>query len=248
MKKVLIFNLLLFACLALSCKKDYQNSKVYLLSQQITDDREDGYPLDTTNYTYDALNRISGITDGTKPNQIRYAIEYDDQNRVTVARKFDSYNRLIIQFDFFYRGDVVGYYFHGPQPTDIADTAYFTFNNKHQLTQITTAHSGIQTFGYDTQGNVSSTQSIHSDGSNSVDNQISFAYDNRRNPFSATSANNYFFMYVVKIGNPSTLIHNVIVRNADHFTYAYNNDGFPVKTTIKTYLTNIYIDYNYITR
>ena len=55
-------------------------------------------------------------------------------------------------------------------------------------------------------------------------------------------------MYVVRIGNPSTLINNVVERDADTFTYIYNADGFPLKATIKTYLTTIYVTYNYITR
>lgn len=247
-KSVFICGLLIALCIVAGCKKDYQNNKIYLLSQQITDDREDGYPIDTANYTYDAKNRITGITDGTLPDLIRFAIDYDDKNRVTIARKFDGSGNLIIEFDFFYKGDTIGYYFHGPAATHIADTAYFSFNAKRQLTQIATKHSGSQTFGYDSNGNLSTTQAIANDGSYTIDRQTSFDYDNQRNPFSESSANNYFFMYVVRIGNPSTLIHNVVERDADTFTYIYNAEGFPLKATIKTYLTTIYVTYNYITR
>jgi len=246
MKKVLFYAFVLMACLVAGCKKDSQKNKVYLLRQQITDYRADGYPVDTANYTYDEKNRITTITDASGTDQIKYVMAYDAQDKVTTARKYNSTGGLIIAFDFFYSGDVTGYYFYGS--SHVADTAYFTFNNSRQLTRITTKHSGSQTFAYDSNGNVASTTALPVDGSSNLGDQTSFSYDNRKNPFSQSSANNYFYMYVVRIGNPSTLKNNVLIRNADKFTYTYNPDGFPVSASIKTIRSTLYVYFNYTTK
>jgi len=246
MKKAFIYSFILLTGLVLGCKKDHKTNHTYLLSQQITDQRGDGLPIDTANYTYDEHDRISTITDGTLPSQVKYTIAYDNQNRVTTARKFDGSGNLIIQFDFFYRGDTTGYYFHAPTSSGPADTAFLIFDTKHQVTQIATKHSGSTVFEYDTKGNVSYTQNYSSGGATSVDNQTSFSYDSQHSPFAQTMRNNYFFMYVVRIGNPSTLINNVVVRNADTYSYTYNKDGFPTQGIISTVKSNIYLYFNYI--
>ena len=227
----------------MGCKKDYMDTKIYLLSQQITDDRADNYPIDTTTYTYDEHDRIIGIVDGSGSHKISFGIEYDNQNRVTTARKFDSNGALFIEFDFFYKPDTSGYYFYGP--THAADTAYFNFNDRHQVIKIMTKHSGYQTFTYDGRGNVATTQAFAQDGSSGLFDQISFAYDTQKNPFSESSSNNLFFMYIAH-RDPSTLINNVLVKDADTYTYTYNKDGFPTSATINTGKHIIPVYFNYI--
>ena len=248
MRKMLICCFALAMGIIAGCKKDGQKGPVYLLQQQITDDRADGYPLDTAFYSYDNKNRITSITDGTGEDKIKYIIDYDNKDRVTSARKYNSTGGLVITFDFFYNNNVTGYYFYGPGENHIADTAYFTFNGNKQLTKITTKHSGWQTFGYDGMGNISTTQGFKKDGSTNLNSQISFTYDDKKNPLLQSSPNNYFYMYVVRIGNPSTLLHNVTVRNSDRFTYTYNDNGYPTGVIIYTALTKIFIDYKYITQ
>lgn len=248
MRKMLLCCLVPAIVALTGCKKNSQSGPVYLLQQQITDDRADGYPLDTANYSYDYKNRIAEITDGTGTDKIKYVIDYDNKDRVTSARKYNSTGGLIITFDFFYNNSVTGYYFYGPGDNHLADTAYFTFNGNHQLTKITTKHSGAQAFTYDGMGNVATTQAVKNDGSSDFGSQTSFTYDDKKNPWSQSYPNNYFYMYVVRIGNPSTLLHNVTVRNSDRFTYTYNDNGYPTGVIIYTALTKVFIDYKYITK
>ncbi|HVV55914.1 MAG TPA: hypothetical protein VHC47_11335 [Mucilaginibacter sp.] len=244
-KKLIIPFIAVIVCLAAAgCKKDSQNTKVYLLKQQVTDDREDGIPIDTTTYSYDEKDRITGITDGSGTGRITMSIVYDSQNRISVARKYNSTGGLIIEFDFFYDGGDAGYYFFGP--THIADTASLTFNNARQVTEISTKHSGSQVFTYDSKGNIATSQAISSSGSSHLNDQISFSYDAGKNPLSQAAPNNYFVMYIINTTNPSTFINNVLIKNADKYTYTYNKDGFPVSLTIKTYLSKIYVYYTYI--
>lgn len=243
MKKLLIYGCVLAMCAAAACKKDKQNASVYLLKQQITDDSADGLPLDTANYTYDSQNRVTTITDGTSPSKITITITYDSQNRVVAGKKYDNNGNLFIEYDFFYRGDTTGYIFHGGS---LADTAYVTFNSKHQVTQITSGHSGYDIFTYDTRGNVASSQSYNNDGSFNINDQGDYSYDNMKNPFSETLPNNLFLMYVIFIDNPSTLINNVVNKNGEPYTYTYNKDGFPINAVITTYnRTSIKLYYSY---
>jgi hypothetical protein len=97
-------------------------------------------------------------------------------------------------------------------------------------------------------GNVATTQAFKNDGSSDFSSQTSFTYDDKKNPWSQSYPNNYFYMYVVRIGNPSTLLHNVTVRNSDRFTYTYNDNGYPTGVIIYTALTKVFIDYKYITK
>jgi hypothetical protein len=249
MKKSLLYGFVLMVCMVAGCKKDNPNNKTYLVKQQITDASAEGVPLDTANYTYDDKNRITKITDGTHPNMVTFTMVYDSQNRVTTASKYADNGNLIIEFDFFYNTGSSGYIFHG---SSLADTAYFTFNSKNQVTLINTKHSGSQQFTYDSKGNVATTTAVNADGSIDLGDETSFAYDNEKNPFSDIPANNYFFMYIVKIGNPSTLINNVVVRDADTYTYNYNSAGFPTSASIATLTATsavtLYIYYNYIVK
>jgi hypothetical protein len=217
-----------------------------LLSSQVTDDSADNVPLDTALYTYDEHNRLKTASDGIGPARVTFTMAYDDQGRMTTAKKFSSKGNLIIEFDFFYRGDTTGYYFYGP--THPADMAYFTFNTKHQLTLIQTKHSGSQVYAYDSGGNVSTTQFFNADGSVNISGQASFEYDKQKNPQSQMAPNNYFFMYIVMLYNPSTLVNNMVFKNGDTYTYNYNNAGFPTKATIKTFHANVYVYYNYIVK
>ncbi len=243
MRKFVVYGFGLMICLAAGCKKDHQNSKVYLLRQQITDDREDGAPIDTTNYTYDGQNRLTLVTDGTGSNKRTFTVAYDSQNRVSTARKLDGSGNLVVQYDFIYKGDTVGYHFFGP-PSE-SDTSYFTFNSKHQVTQLTSNHSGYETYEYDNKGNVALTESYGSDGSNGLADAGAYQYDNMKNPFSGTSPNNFFLMYIVLVDNPSTLINNATDKNGFPTTYTYNQDGFPISGITNTYYTQIYFYYNY---
>lgn len=249
MKKGLLYAFVLMICVVAGCKKDGQKSKIYLVKQQITDASAEGLPLDTANYTYDDQNRIIKITDGTHPNMVTFTIAYDSENRVTTASKYADNGNQIIEFDFFYNTGSSGYIFHG---SSLADTAYFTFNSKKQVSVINTKHSGSQQFTYDGGGNVATTTAVNVDGSIDLGDETSFAYDNQKNPFSDIPANNYFFMYIVKIGNPSTLINNVVVRDADRYTYKYNSAGFPtsgsIATLTATSAVTLYVYYNYIVK
>jgi hypothetical protein len=243
MKNFLIYSFGLILCLAAGCKKDKQ-TKVYLLKQQITDDRAEGKPLDTTSYTYDDSNRIIAISDGSHPHQTSYTISYDDAGRVNVAKKFSNSGALIIEFDFYYTPQATGYYFHNAT-TSLSDTAVFVFNAQKQLTTIQTNHSGRQEFTYDSKGNIATSDAFGADGSNNLFDNISYAYDNSKNPFSQTAPNDYFFMYVAYT-DPSTQINNIQVRDGNVYTYTYNADRFPVKAIVNTGTANITITYNYI--
>jgi hypothetical protein len=231
-------------CLAWACKKDYQNSRVYLLNQQIIDDRVEGKPLDTLTYTYDNHGRITNIVDGTPPRRISFVLTYDDAGRVSVAKKFNSSGALIIEFDFYYTAEATGYYFYGPSHSP-SDTAVFIYNDKNQIAKIQTHHSGSQLFTYDNKGNIATSDAFGADGSNNLYDNISYAYDNRKNPFSETAPNNLFFMYVAYT-DPSTFINNIQVRDGDTYTYTYNADGFPTKALVNTGTAIVTIYYNYL--
>jgi YD repeat-containing protein len=230
MKKLIIYGVALAMCLAAGCKKDNKNTKAYLLKQQITDETDEGIPLDTANYDYDANNRVTTIIDGSGQNKITFAVTYDGQGRVNTAKKFNSVGTLIIEYDFFYRTDSAGYYLSGP--AHAADTAYFLFNNKHQVSEIDTRNSGHTTFIYDSRGNVGMTQLYGSDGVNNLVNEDSYVYDSMKNPFSQMPPGNLFLEYIVMIDNPSTLINNVAGKDGDSFQYTYNADGFPESSLI----------------
>jgi hypothetical protein len=246
MKKFLIYGFVLAISVTAGCKKDKQNNQTYLLSRQITDDSADGLPIDTASYTYDSNNRVTTIVDGTTPNKQTITITYDSQSRVLTGKKFDNNGNLFIEYDFFYRGDTSGYIFHGGT---LADTAYFTFNNKHQVTQITSGHSGYNTFSYDSRGNVSASQSYANDGSFNLTGQGAYSYDDMKNPFSETAPNNLFLMYVVFIDDPSTLINNVVNKNGEPYAIVYNSAGFPTSAVVTTYnSTAIKLYYNYIVK
>ncbi len=242
MRKFVICGLGLMLCLAMGCKKDKQ-ANVYLLTQKIVDDRAERHPVDTTRYTYDSNNRIVAISDGSHPNQTNYTISYDDAGRVNVAKKLSNSGALIIEFDFYYTPQATGYYFHNAT-TSLSDTAVFAFNAQKQLTTIQTAHSGRQEFTYDSKGNIATSDAFGADGSNNLFDNISYAYDNHKNPFSQTGSNNYFFMYVA-FTDPSTHINNIQVRDGSIYAYTYNADGFPLKAIVSTGTASITITYNY---
>src|ERR1700739_2522263 len=98
MKKLLLYGCLFAICVAAGCKKGDKTLKTYLLKQQITDDRAEGAPIDTANYSYDDNNRVTTITDGNGSNKITFALTYDDQGRVNTAKKFNSTGGLIIEY------------------------------------------------------------------------------------------------------------------------------------------------------
>jgi YD repeat-containing protein len=243
----MLYGYLFAICIAAGCKKDNKVHKTYLLQQQITDDRVEGIPMDTASYLYDDNNRVTTITDGSPPHRVTFTVTYDDQGRAKTAKKFNSTGGLIIEYDFFYEGSAAGYYLYGP--SHIADTANFVFNDKHQVTEINTKHSGRTTFAYDARGNVGSTQIYGSDGLNNLTNEDDYAYDTMKNPFSKVPPGNLFLEYIVFINNPSTLINNVASKNGEPFSYTYNSDGYPVSVIITLYnhdLVKVY--YNYITK
>jgi hypothetical protein len=248
MKKLFIYGIVFAICLAAGCKKDNKAIKTYLLKQQITDDRVDGVPLDTVNYSYDDSNRPISISDFSGQSKVRFDITYDNQNRVSTAKKFGSNGDLIIEYDFFYTGGNAGYYFYGP--SHAADTASFVFNDKHQVSEIDSKHSGRTTFKYDTRGNVATTQDYDANGSYNFSDENDYTYDSMKNPFSQMlPVNNLFFQYILFIDNPSTLVNNVASKNGERFIYTYNADGFPVNADITTYANNhIKINYSYIVK
>jgi len=149
------------------------------------------------------------------------------------------------EFDFFYT-PAVGFYEKAIGKKD--DTAYFSFDVKHQVTEIRTLHAGFSTFKYDERGNVASLQNYKADGTSDLQDQVFYSYDNEKSYFSGIAPNNYYLMYIL-YSDASTLINNAITRNADVYTYTYNKEGYPVKATAKVVghqLTPIY--YNYIVK
>jgi hypothetical protein len=244
MKKLLLYVFLLMICLAAGCKKDNQNKKkVYLLSQEIVDDRADGAPIDTTNYSYDDQNHLTLITTGAASNRIRYTMSYNAAGLVDIARKVNSDGSIDKEYRFFYTPSI-GYVINIQSKKP--DTASITFNSNNQVTQIKTLRSGYSTFAYDARGNISILTNYNTDGSNDVYDDKYYTYDTEKNYFSGIAPNNYFLMFVL-FPDASTLINNAITINADVYSYTYNADGFPVKAMAKITnhsITPIY--YNYI--
>ncbi|MGZ3750666.1 MAG: hypothetical protein ACXVAU_05285 [Mucilaginibacter sp.] len=242
MNRWIVYSLAIGMCCMAGCVKE-RKIPVYLLKQVIVDDRVEGKALDTTAYTYDDQNRITTITDGAAPHKISFGLTYDSQGRVNTAKKFNNSGALVIEFDFYYTPNASGYYFYGVNHSP-SDTAVFTFNSNNQVTRIQTKRSGWQLFTYDSRGNVITSDGFGADGSNNLFDNITYSYDTRRNPFSDTTPGNLFFMYVA-FTDPSTLINNVVVKDADTYSYTYNNDGFPLKATVNTGTAIIPIYYNY---
>jgi hypothetical protein len=245
MKKLLLYVFGLIICLTAGCKKDNQNNKIYLLKTEIDDDRVQGAPLDTTTYTYDDQNRVTNIVEGSPPYRISFLITYDSEGRVDVARKMDTNGALLTEYDFYYKPDVTGYYFHAPN--NFTDTAVFIFNGNNQVTRLQTQKSGYQLLTYDNRGNVASSIRYEADGLNSIYNNVNYVYDDKKNPFSQMASNNLFFMYIL-YPDPSSLINNITNENGDTFTYTYNSDGFPIKVLINTGQAVVPVYYNYIVK
>jgi hypothetical protein len=242
MKKLLLYGCLFAICVGAGCKKGNKTLKTYLLKQQITDNTGAGGSIDTANYAYDDQDRPVNVSDFSGQGKVTFTLTYDSQNRVSTAKKTGSNGNLIIEYDFFYQGDAAGYYLYGS--THVADTANFVFNEKHQVIDITTKHSGHTTFAYDTRGNVASTQIYATDGLNQLTNEDDYAYDTKKNPFSQmTPASNLFIQYILFINNPSTLINNVASKNGEPYLYTYNTDGYPLSVVITLYNHNLVKEY-----
>jgi hypothetical protein len=245
MKKLLLCALGLMICLFAACRKDNRIQKVYLLRQQIYDDRADGIPLDTTNFTYNNQNQLTLIRTGYVENNISFTISYDAAGRVSVAKKLNGDGSVIKEFAFFY-GTSTGYIINAPSKK--ADTAIFTFNDNSQVTRIQTLHGGYTTYTYDSRGNIASLKNYFANGSNDLYDENYYTYDTHKSYFSEMAPNNYFLMFVL-YSDASTNINNVVTKNADTYAYTYNNDGFPIKATAKVIgraITPIY--YNYIVK
>ncbi len=125
MKKLLLYVFGLIICLAAACKKDSQNKKVYLLSQEIVDDRADGAPLDTTNYSYDDQNHLTLITTGTAGNRISFTMSYNAAGLVDIARKLNSDGSIDKEYHFFYTPSI-GYVIHIQSKNPIRLVLYLT--------------------------------------------------------------------------------------------------------------------------
>ena len=226
MMKLLFGILGLMVFTALSCKKGERLQKTYLLSQQIIDDRVDGLPIDTTNFYYDNGNHLTRVT--TNGSQ-SFTITYDDAGRVNVAKTINTDGTIAKQFTFFYTPKV-GFVKKATGKKD--DTAYFSFNDKHEVTAIRTIHAGFSTFDYDDRGNISHLQNYKSDSTSDLSDQVYYTYDNKKSYFSSVPPNNYYLMYIL-YSDASSLINNVVIRNADVYTYTYNADGYPIKAIAK---------------
>lgn len=242
MKKLLSCVLGLMTCLLFACKKGERIQRVYLLSQQIIDDTADGVPVDTTKFFYDDKNQLTLVktSDGRS-----FSITYDAGGRVNIAKTINASGSTVKEFDFFYN-NAIG--FVASVPGKQNDTAYFTFDDKKELTEIKTLHTGFSTFTYDDRGNVATLKNYAADGTDNLYDENYYTYDNEKSYFSQIAPGNYFLMYIL-YPDANTLINNVITKNADVYSYTYNNDGFPVKAianVVGRSLTPIY--YNYIVK
>lgn len=242
MKKLLFSVLGLMVIIAFSCKKGERLQKVYLLSEQIIDDRADGLPIDTTKYFYDNQNRLTLVKNG---DGHYFTITYDAAGNVNMAKTINPSGNLAKEFDFFYT-PTIG--FVTKVPTKEPDTAFLTFDDKHEVTEIRTLHAGYSVFTYDERGNVASLKNYKTDGSLDLYDENYYTYDDMKSYFSAVPPNNYFLMYLL-YPDANSLINNVVTKNADVYTYKYNSAGYPVSATAKVVgrsLTPIY--YNYIVK
>jgi len=242
MKKLLFGVLGLMVLTAFSCKKGERIQRIYLLSERIIDDRADGVPIDTTKFFYDNRNQLILVKNS---DGYYFPITYDAAGRVNVAKTVNPNGDVAKEFDFFYT-PTIG--FIAKIASKAPDTAYLIFNDKHQVTEIRTLHAGYSTFTYDERGNVASLKNYKSDGSIDLPNENFYTYDNMKSYFSDVPRDNYFLMYIL-YPDANTGINNAITKNADVYTYTYNNAGYPVKATAKVVghsLTPIY--YNYIVK
>lgn len=242
MKKLLFGVLGLMTFMIYSCKKGEPLHKIYLLSQLIIDDRADGNFIDTTSFYYDAQNHLTLVK--TLSGQ-HFSITYDAAGRVNTAKTINANGTTTKQFDFFYT-PTVGFYESALGRQN--DTGYFSFNDKHQVTEIRTLHAGRSVFNYDERGNVANSQYFAADGTTDLHDQSFYTYDDKKSYFSEVAPNNYYLMYIL-YADASTLVNNAITKNADVYTYTYNSEGFPVKAIAKVIghqLTPIY--YNYIVK
>ena len=242
MKKLLFGVLVLMVFMILSCKKGDRIQKTYLISQLIIDDRADGNTIDTTSFYYDNQKHL--ILVKTLSGQ-HFSITYDAAGRVDIAKTISASGTVTKQFNFFYT-PAVGFYESALGKQN--DTGYFSFNDKHQVTEIRTLDAGYSLFKYDERGNVANSQYYAANGTTDLHDQSFYTYDNQKSYFSEVAPNNYYLMYIL-YSDASTLINNAVTRNADSYTYTYNSEGFPVKAIAKVVghqLTPIY--YNYIVK
>ena len=65
------------------------------------DDRADGIPLDTTNYTYNNESQLTHIRTSSVEGNISFTISYDAAGRVSIARKLNGDGSIGKEFDFF---------------------------------------------------------------------------------------------------------------------------------------------------
>jgi hypothetical protein len=244
MKKLMTYIFCVTLFIAAGCKKDVK-TKIYLLRQQIIDYRPANHQVDTISYTYDDHNRITMITEPTGQSKGNFSITYREDGRVNVARKLSDSGAVVVEYDFFYTPNSQGYYFKSP--THSLDTSVFTFNDKNQITRIQSRRAGYLAYTYDSRGNVATSVIVGADNSVKFFDNVTYAYDTQKNPFSQIPSGNYFFMYISD-NDPSTLINNIQFKNGDTYTYTYNSDGYPVKGTINIGSALIPIYFNYIVK
>jgi hypothetical protein len=245
MKKFLICGIGLILCIAVGCRKDARIQKTYLLRQQVIDYRPANHQVDTITYTYDDHNRITMISEPTGQNKGNFSMTYLEDGRVNVAKRLTNSGAVITEYDFFYTSDSQGYYFHGPNLP--LDTAVFIFNAKNQVIKVQSKRTGYSSFTYDGQGNVATSVAAGSDNTNTIFDNVTYLYDNQKNPFSDIPPNNYCFMYLGD-NEESTLINNIKFKNGDTYTYTYNSDGFPINGNIDIGSAVIPVTFSYIVK
>jgi hypothetical protein len=245
MRKFLVYGAGLILCLALGCQKGERIQKTYLLRQQIIDYRPATHPVDTITYTYDDHNRITMVTEPTEQTKGNYSISYDANGNIDVARKLSTTGATIIEYDFYYTPTAIGYYFHSADHP--LDTAVFIFNDKNQVIRLQTKRAGYSAYTYDSRGNIATVVGVAANGTNNLNDGVTYTYDTQKNPFSEIPPGNYFFMYLAD-NDLSSLVNNIQFKNGDTYTYTYNSDGFPVKGNINIGSAVFPVTFNYIVK
>src|SRR5260370_31700325 len=151
------------------------------------------------------------ISSGASGSGITFTMSYDAAGRVDIAKRINSDGSIAKEYDFFYT-PATGFIVKAPLRKN--DTALFTFNDQNQTTLIQTLHGGYSTYTYDSRGNISTLKSYTSNGSNDITNESYYTYDNQKSYFSQIPPKNYFLMYLL-YSDASTLINNVVTKNAD---------------------------------
>jgi hypothetical protein len=197
----------------------------------------------TDEYSYDSYNRVTELN--STRLQLDFKYTYNNNNNVLGVSIYDLSNngRLVGTELFSYFGSTVTVHTFDSSGAEY-NTITITLNGQQQVTNIA-ANGDNESISYDGNGNVTGFMLCCSPSQTNT-----FAYDQKKHPLSMIGGKNYHLMLFTG-ADPQSFINNVVTDAAvpGATTYTYNNDGFPLSSTVPSTAVKgqrYTVTYNYI--